>query len=40
MPIMSHAPILAVVAKCGSEALTFDKILTRTNMFKDHLVII
>ncbi len=36
---MSHAPILAVVAKCGLEAPTFHKILTH-NMSKNHLMII
>jgi hypothetical protein len=32
MPTMSHAPILAIVAKCGSEAPTFHKILRQQHV--------
>ncbi len=40
MFIVSHAPILAIVTKCGLEAPTFHKILTHISMSKDHLVIV
>ncbi len=40
MLIISHAPILVVVTKCGLETPTFHKILTHINMPKDHLVIV